>query len=236
MYTSNKATYSIVTFDTDGIPFLIDDCANTHVCCKKSLFISELKPSDFHIKTASGPSPELLEGTIFISWEDDNGLYHNYELKKVQYSPEGAGNIIAIGKLGEIFGKSDNPPTCNNNRTWVQSSADYSVFCCFHGKQCNTLQHSAHQLPEIMVNNGNPNFTPYLIKLKKVYNDAITHAFMNLIEINCDEMASSQSPAQTEEYKSDLSTQQTAEIFDYEPGDSILYTDGEGNISAGKYI
>eukprot|EP00956_Cyclotella_meneghiniana_P029977 scaffold74389_cov38-Cyclotella_meneghiniana.AAC.4 len=58
-----------------------------------------------------------------ISWEDDTGTTHTYDLlPDVLYSPESTANIISITKLGKIFGSTDQPVSRDESGTWTDAS------------------------------------------------------------------------------------------------------------------
>jgi hypothetical protein len=46
-----------------------------------------------------------MMGTIRISWKDELGVPHTYELEEVQYTPKGNVNVISVCCLGDMLGK-----------------------------------------------------------------------------------------------------------------------------------
>jgi hypothetical protein len=141
-----------ISFLSDGIPFVVDNCANTYVCCVRSLFIGDLVPSGAGLKTANGDREEVLQGTIRVSWEDNYGMTHTYELDETKYTLHGDINVIAVCKLGDKFGADDDMFDSDENGTSIKTNANYSIF--------------TSSLPELYVNTSNSTFQSYCTKLK----------------------------------------------------------------------
>jgi hypothetical protein len=61
-----------VTFDTDGIPFIIDNLATCIICNVRSLFVGELRAENFAVETVHGSaSRKHYAGTICLELVDD---------------------------------------------------------------------------------------------------------------------------------------------------------------------
>jgi hypothetical protein len=65
----------------------------------------------------------VLQGTIQISWEDDYGKTHTYELEEAKYTPLGDINVITVCKLGEKFGAGDEMFNSYEDGTWMKTNA-----------------------------------------------------------------------------------------------------------------
>jgi hypothetical protein len=206
-----------VSFRSDGISFAVDNCASTHVCSVKELFISPLVGSGTCVLTANGPGDPLLKGTIRISWEDDYGIEHTHELQDVLYSPNSNVNIISIGRLGEMFGANDPVPNDDSEGTWIKSSCSYSTFTWDHSKHSKRIVHGQNIIPEVQVNSNNSTFASYLSKIRRVYNDLQHYAFLT-------------------DVSDDLTNKSRALARDFQVSDSVKYNEGKGNVHTGKYL
>eukprot|EP00956_Cyclotella_meneghiniana_P015820 scaffold24563_cov43-Cyclotella_meneghiniana.AAC.8 len=213
---TTSAAFKPFSFLPNGITFVIDNCANAHICSNKKLFIDELKPSGTRVLTANGPGEELMSGTIRISWDDDTGTTHTYDLPDVLYSPESTANIISITKLGEMFGSTDQPVSRDESGTCISSNASYSEFTWDHKKYKKKIIHGNSRLPELQVNAGYYSFASYVSKLRRIYDDAISYAF-------------------TTEIDNGLSSESAQSARDFEVGDSVNYI-SDGKVEAAKYI
>ncbi len=212
--------YATYLFDTDGLTFVMDNSANTHVCRDKLLFVGDLRASNISLDTANGANgPQLQLGTIKVSWQDDNGDSHEYELDDVIFNPKSPFNIISIGRLGQQFGKSDLPPTSDDNGTFIRSSANFSTFTWDHGRFTRTFSHSSDGLPELPVNVGTSIYQTFCTKIRRIYDDSVSYAFATaVIEYDEDEI----DPRQPD--------------HDFEFGADVYYRDGNGNNSPAKYL
>ena len=103
--------------------------ANTSVCNDIRLFIGELAESSVSLDTTNGAQgPKLRTGTIKISWQDDVGENCKYELENVVYNPNSPFNILSVGRVGELFGCSDLPPSSEDAGNWCKSSTNVTLF------------------------------------------------------------------------------------------------------------
>ncbi len=158
----NPKGFALFLFDTNGLTFIIDNAANTLVCNDKSLFVGKIQDAGVHLDTATGSTgPQLWIGNIGLSCDNNNSISHTYEFENVVYNPKSPFNILSIGQVGMHFGKSDLPPTSDDDGTWAKSSANSTCFAWDHGQFSQTFAHSANGLPELPVNTGTCSFYSY---------------------------------------------------------------------------
>ena len=91
-------------FDTDGLTFVVDNEANTHVCQDKSLFVRDISDSRVSLDTASGVNGPLLQvGRIKISWLDDDSVLFEYILDDVIYNQKNPIQYFVCGAAWRTF-------------------------------------------------------------------------------------------------------------------------------------
>ena len=62
-----------VSFDTDGIPFIIDNSATCIICNERSLFVGTLRPENYKVETVQATvSQKRYAGTIRLELVDDS--------------------------------------------------------------------------------------------------------------------------------------------------------------------
>ena len=96
--------------------------------------------------------PLLKIGSIKISWLDDDGDSYEYKLDDVIYNPKSPFNILSVGILSARFGNEHS--TCDDEGTYIRSSANFSTFTWDQGRYTRTFSHSSDGLPELPVNVG----------------------------------------------------------------------------------
>jgi hypothetical protein len=131
-------------------------------------------------------------------------MTHTYELDETKYTPHGI-NVIAVCKLGHKFGAVEYMFDSDEDGTWIKTSANYLIFTRDHGKFSRTIRHARSCLPELNVNASNSTFKSYCTKLKRIYNDAISFAFVT----------------DTVDVEDDLSETTVNNGRDFEVGDSV---------------
>ena len=78
-----------VTFDTDGIPFIIDNSSTCIICNVRSLFVGELCSDNFEVETVHGSaSRKRYAGTICLELVDDQQIAHVHEIPGAINDPE----------------------------------------------------------------------------------------------------------------------------------------------------
>lgn len=78
----------LITFDTDGIPFVLDSGSDRIICDVRALFgdlnLWMLK----YVKTANGTEKRgRYVGTFNLQLLDDNGAMHSYKIPNAVYDP-----------------------------------------------------------------------------------------------------------------------------------------------------
>ncbi len=78
---------------------------------------------------------------------------------------------------------------CDDNGTYIRSSANFSTFTWDHGKFTWTFSHSSNGLPELPVNIGMTAYNAFCLRVRKLYDDSIGYAFVTaVVEYEQDEL------------------------------------------------
>jgi hypothetical protein len=94
-----------MTFESDGIPFIINNlatCIISNVCL---LFVGNMKPETIHIETVSRDGTGTrYRGMIRLELTDDANIKHTYDVLNAIYDPYTNFIILGIPFLGNFFG------------------------------------------------------------------------------------------------------------------------------------
>ena len=150
------------TFDSDATTVVTDNSTNIHVkSVKKDFdFLRPIKATDHGVITigSSKDHPEGI-GNVTISITDDNGLKHKVVMKDTLYFPNSSVKILGCTKLAECFSNEDG--TLDTAGTFITTKHDYSILTWGHGKYTKTSTHPSHNIPEIVINEGNKRYIEY---------------------------------------------------------------------------
>ena len=98
--------HSTCTFDTDGIPFIVDNSASTTciITNKWSLFIGILTSVNIKVYTIEATQMrQQYEGTRRLELVDDSNVAHTYEIPGAIHDPSLQFNLLGIPKLADFF-------------------------------------------------------------------------------------------------------------------------------------
>jgi len=175
-----------VSFDTDGIPFIIDNSAMCIICNERSLFVGTLRPENYMAETVQATvSQKHYAGTIRLELVDDSNDTHVYEIPEVIYDPNTQFNLIGIPFLAAYF----NDTNCSAgdgvdaDGTTIKSSGCRSKFVWNHGRHVRNFTHVESTLPELVLYQGNGYYTAFCTRVQQRYNDAVAFAFSSAFSI-----------------------------------------------------
>ena len=117
--------HSTVTFDTDGIPFIIDNSATCIITHERALFVGTLTTVNVKVDTIEATQVrQRYEGTIRLELVDDSNVAHSYDIPGVIYDPSSKFNLLGIPRLADFFKDKDYLPgdDVDSNGTTVKSS------------------------------------------------------------------------------------------------------------------
>ncbi len=82
MYTTNdNPSESTFSWDTDGIPFIVDNSATGIISNVHKLFIEPLIPNKVTLETAEGLTTKTkFVGTMTLALMDNANVHHRYDI------------------------------------------------------------------------------------------------------------------------------------------------------------
>ena len=93
------------TWDTDGIPFIVDNSATAIISNVRRLFTGPLQPRSVTVETYQGQTTKTaLVGSLRLVLTDDSGSNHEYVIPESVYDPDTPMNILGVPALGKFFG------------------------------------------------------------------------------------------------------------------------------------
>jgi len=153
-----------VSFDTDGIPFIIYNSATCIICNEWSLFVGTLQPENYSVETVQATvSQKRYAGMIRLELDDDSNDIHEYEIPEAIYDPNTQFNFIGIPFLAAYF----NDMNCSAgddvdaDGTTIKSSGCRSKFVWDHGRHVRNFAHGESTLPELVLYQGNGYYSAF---------------------------------------------------------------------------
>ena len=160
----SRAGNAPVSFDSDGISFIIDNSATCIICNERSLFVGPLLPENYRVETVQATvSQKRYAGTIRLELVDDSNATHVYEIPEAIYDPQTQFNLIGIPFLAAYF----NDTNCSAgddvdaDGTTIKSSGCRSKFVWDHGRNVRNFTHGESTLPELVLCQGHGYFSAF---------------------------------------------------------------------------
>lgn len=175
----NGPDSSVIDFEsTFGTMAYVDNCANTHICNDRSLFIDYTPvTSPTEVDTIGGSSSAIGVGTVRWSWKDDLGHIHTYDVQNVKHFPDSKSNILSSNQLGIQFGDSDRGTT-------IESGIYSSTFRWDNRKYSRTIPHAANYLPSLKVDEHRNIFSRFLHGYRSFHQANSSSAFLSTSEVH----------------------------------------------------
>ena len=130
------------SFDTDGIPFVINNSATCTICNDRSQFVRPLQVQHTSVETTHGTASLVYAGTIAIRLTTDAGQTFEYHVPNTIYNPNFP------------FNAKDTIPNRDDDGTYVRSSASKTTFVWDHGQHSRDFTHDARSLPVLTLKTG----------------------------------------------------------------------------------
>ena len=176
-----------VSFETDGIPFIVDNSATCIITNDRSLFPGPLVAVQVQVDTIeSSKSRQRYQGTIRLELVDDGNVKHIYDIPDAIYDPASNFNLLGIPKLAEFFNDRNSLPgdDVDSDGTTVKSSGCRSRLVWDHGRHMRTFTHGDSALPELLLYQGSGYFAAFCSRLKRHYDDKVAFAFSSAFSIS----------------------------------------------------
>ena len=218
-----EGTDNSFSFDSDGLPFVIDNSATCIICNDRAQFVGHLRAEKSSIETTNGSASAEFVGTISLTLTSDNGEELQYHIPGAIYDPNSPFNILGIPFLGHFLGRNDSPsPTSDDDGTYVQSSAKKSRLVWDHGKYERHFTHDARSLPILHLNTGSRYYQAFCSRVSRAYDDIVHYAFSSSHSIIPSDV---ETPLRSRKGASQVVTPDS----DFVLGQDVLYTDDVGN-------
>ena len=175
------------SFDSDGIPFVIDNSATCIIYNDRSQFVGPLRVQQTSVETTHGTANSSYAGTIAIRLTTDEGEMFEYHVPNAIYDPNSPFNILGIPFLGDYFGAKDTIPTRDDDGTYVHSSASKTTLVWDHGQHSRDFTHDARSLPVLTLDTGVGYFQAFCTRVRRKYEDTVHFAFSSAHSIITDE-------------------------------------------------
>jgi hypothetical protein len=156
--------HSIITFDTDGIPFIVNNSATCIITSERSLFVGNLTSVNVQVDTIKATQvKQQYEGTIQLEVVDDSNVAHTYDIPCGINDPSLQFNLLGISKLADFFQDKDYLPGDDDDSdgTTVKSSGCCSCLTWDHDKHTRNFTHGDSTLTEIMLYQGHGYFNVF---------------------------------------------------------------------------
>jgi hypothetical protein len=104
MFTTkaNQSDENAFSWDTDGIPFVIDNSATGIISNVRKLFVGPLTPTRVTLETAEGTTTKTkFVGTLRLVLTDDARKHHTYDVPDCVFDPDTPINILGVPFLGK---------------------------------------------------------------------------------------------------------------------------------------
>ena len=168
-----------VTWDTDGITFYVDTCANTIISNCRELF-TDLNRMKVTIDTHSGEDVRTrYVGTFRLELPDDDGKIWVYEIPDSIYDPHTDHNILGVARLSNFF-KDTAPgddPMALDGTTATSSAARTHLVWDKRQHELHFMHRTTSHLPELVLYGGNSYFRAFFSRVSRVYDGMVRHAF-----------------------------------------------------------
>jgi hypothetical protein len=167
MAAPNLGGNTAFSFDTNSIPFIVNNLATCIISNERSLFPGELVPVQVTVDTVeNSQSRQQYKEIIQLELVDDSNAKHIYNIPGVIYDPKSNFNLLGVSFLANFFQDKDSLPgnVVNSDSATVKSSG-----CCSHlvwdnGQHVRNFTHGNSALPKIMLYQGNGYFCRILFK------------------------------------------------------------------------
>jgi hypothetical protein len=176
-----------ITFNTDGIPFIVDNSATCNIANDWSLFPGNLVLVQVHVDIIdTSKSRQQYWVTICLKLVNDANINHIYNIPNTIYDPASNFNLLRIPKLAEYFKNRNSLPgkDVDSDGTTIKSSSCCSCFIWDHGRHMRNFTHRDYALLEILLYQGNGYFSAFCLWVQWKYDNKIAFAFSSSFSIS----------------------------------------------------
>ena len=104
-----------------------------------------------------------------------------YDIPNCVHDPDSTFNLLGIPPFARFFGETDDPPTTDEEGTWVRSGATRSVLTWDHGKHTRHFDHPSSGLPELTLFEGYSMWNAFCSRVRRAYDNTVHFAFCSAV-------------------------------------------------------
>ena len=168
----NKKSFS---WDTDGIPFVVDNPATAIISNKQILSHGHLTPTRVTLETADGVSTktQLVRSCRLVLTDNKNKNYTS-DVPGCMFDPETPINILGVPDLGTFFGDNTNTSSAyDEDGNTIKSGATRSHFIWDHGKHKRNFMHGSRLMTDLHLYVGHGYFNEYCTRIHNLLRDKV---------------------------------------------------------------
>ena len=179
----NEKTFS---WDTDGIPFVVDNSATSIISNERRLFHGHLTPTRVTLETSDGVRTKTqLVGICRLVLTNNTNINHTYYVPGCVFDPVTLINILCVPTLGTFLGDKANAGSpYNEDGTTIKAVATRSHFISDHGKHERHFMHGSSLMPELHLYVGRGYFNAFCTHIHKLLRDKVNYAFSSAYSID----------------------------------------------------
>ena len=129
--TADDCSKDSLSYDTDDIPFVIDNSVNAIICSQCRLFKGPLIHTSATLEISEGlTAVTKLVGTMKLLLNDDANKHHSYIIPRCLFDPNIPVNILVVPALGTLFGDNADgtDPVAEDDTTIKSGSTKSNLF------------------------------------------------------------------------------------------------------------
>ena len=184
--TGGEPNKEIISFDSDGIPFIVDSGADCIISNVRDLF-KDLVAVSTVVKTASGSDTRIrYQGTFKLQIPDDDGNIHSYDIPNCVYDPHTTYNLLGVSKLNKFFGdKSTSNDPRDKDGTKADSGGTRTHLVWDHRQHELHFLHPSREegLPILHLYKGTSKFQAFCSGISSLYDGAVHYAFSSAYSV-----------------------------------------------------
>ena len=135
-FTAARPNDNPSSWDTDGIPFAVDNSATAIISNKRKLFTGQFTPTTIMLKISERrTTKKKIIGNIHMVLTNNGNVHHVYTITGCVLDPDVTINILGIPALGKFFGNNaDVHSPITEEETTIKLDDTKSHFFGYHGK------------------------------------------------------------------------------------------------------
>ena len=174
------------SWDTYGIPFVVDNSETAIISNKRRLFHGHLTPTRVTLETADRVSTKTQLVVICrLVLTDNKNINYTYDVPSCVFDPAIPINILGVPALGTLFGDNANAGSpYDEDDTTIKSGATRSHFIWDHGKHKRHFMNCSSLMPELHLYVGHGCFNAFCTHIQKLLRDKVHYTLSSAYSID----------------------------------------------------